>query len=248
MPEVTIKSKIKFRVGTQAQLDALPVGQKPLRGEPVYTDDNNRLYIGVDADTDPTLLITDSLLQDLTPDGLDIRVRGGRLTRDNGSALGTAGSNSLDIQVNRSLSTHFVAASGGIAVGAQNTIAVSASGGIAIGRGNTINNLNGTAIGRSITIGATAAAVGSTLTNNVANTILVGHTGAVMRGAVSNTGWIQTILASATARAATASAIADAPESSLPAGYFGFRLNGNDLWVDANIGGTVRSRNLGTLT
>jgi hypothetical protein len=251
MTDVVIKSKIRIRRGLQADLEALPVGQKPMLGELLYTFDTNRLYVGVDEDTDPVAIQTEAVFTDLTPDGTERRYRGGRLTQDNGSALNEAGPNSLDIQASRTAATHVAYGSGAVCIGAQcgaGTTGVLANGSMAMGRGCTVNGNNALALGRTVVAsGGSNTAIGNTLTNNVANTILVGHTGATMRGSTDNNGWIESIMVSASARTATVSAIADAPVGSLPAGYFGFRLNGNDLWVDANIGGTVRSRNLGAL-
>jgi hypothetical protein len=242
-----VLSRVQIRSGTEAELLAMPVGQKLLSAELGWTTDTHKLYAGVDVDTDP-VLVTAGAFIDESQEGSERSYRGGVLTQNNGTPLTGLPSTCLDVQYNRSSSAHRVAAGNGIAYGSAITIASSGLSAIGIGRSITCNNSSSIGFGVSVTLGATGAiGLGSTLTNNVANTIMVGHNGAVMRGDSTNSGWIESLLASASARTASGVAVSDSPVGTLPTGYFGFRLNGNDLWVDANIGGTVRSRNLGTL-
>lgn len=242
-----VLSRVQIRSGTEAELLAMPVGQKLLPAELGWTTDTQKLYAGVDVDTDP-VLVTSGAFVDASPEGGERAYRGGVLTQNNGTALSDLPTTCLDVQYNRSSSSHRVAASNGIAYGSAIVIASGGISGIGIGRSITCNNSSSAGYGITITLGATGAfGIGNTITNNVANTIMVGHNGAVMRGDSTNSGWIASILASASARTASGVDVSDSPAGTLPTGYFGFRLNGNDLFIDANIGGTIKSRNLGTL-
>jgi hypothetical protein len=236
MPTTEIASIIQLRSGTQAELDALPSGQKPLLGEPIWTTDTKRIYVGVDVDTNPSLMGSSFVMMSEVIDENDFvsySFRGGAQKTTSQAVPNAAGSDSLDIQAKRS------------------SVSQVASGftSILIGSTSTASGPTSMAIGHSVlATGSGSIMIGRSNTNSVASSMLIGHSVYCMRGTNSDGGWIQTIRSSASPHAAHLSTISDCPAGSLPTGYFGFRRNGNQILIDINTDGTVRTLSLGTAT
>jgi hypothetical protein len=235
MPTTEIASIIQLRSGTQAELDALPNGQKPLLGEPIWTTDTKRIYVGVDVDTNPSLMGSSFvMMSEVIDEGfVSYSFRGGAQLTFGQSVPNPAGSDSLDIQSRRSSASQVASGSSSIVIGLTST----ASGPTSMALGHS-----------AVASGSGSIMIGRSNTNSVANSMLIGHSVYCMRGTNSDGGWIQTIRSNASPHAAHLSTISDCPAGSLPTGYFGFRRNGNQILIDINTDGTVRTLSLGTAT
>jgi hypothetical protein len=235
MTTTEIASIIQLRSGTQAELDALPSGQKPLLGEPIWTTDTKRIYVGVDVDTNPSLMGSSFvMMSEVIDEGfVSYSFRGGAQLTTGQSVPNAAGSDSLDIQSRRSSASQVASGASSILIGLTST----ASGPTSMALGHS-----------AVASGSGSIMIGRSNTNSVANSMLIGHSLYCIRGTNSDGGWIQTIRSNASAHAAHLSTISDCPAGSLPTGYFGFRRNGNQLLIDINTDGTVRTLSLGTAT
>jgi hypothetical protein len=236
MPTTAIASIIQIRSGTQAELDALPNGQKPLLGEPIWTTDTKRIYVGVDVDTNPSLMGSSFVMMSEVFDEnnfVSYSFRGGAQKTTLQSIPNAAGSDSLDIQSKKSSVSQVASGNSSIAIGTTCT----ASGPTTLALGHS-----------AVASGSGSIMIGRSNTNSVANSMLIGHSLYCMRGTNSDGGWIQTICSNASPHAAHLSTISDCPAGSLPTGYFGFRRNGNQILIDINTDGTVRTLSLGTAT
>lgn len=224
---------IRIRRGTKAAIDAMASGSRLEIGELAYSTDTLQLHVG----NGPTV---------------EASVLGGYMQLVGTAYVGgvqsgnVRGAGSLDVQSARALVTHV--ASGGSSVCIGYWCTASAASSIAIGAACTASSAGSIAIGNTAVASATGSQMIGSGSNNVANTILWQRTTAFVRGEVTGGNWVFTIQSTPTASVAATGSIADCPVGSLVPGTFRFRLNGNDLWIDSNIGGTIRSRNLGTLT
>jgi hypothetical protein len=236
MTTTEIASIIQLRSGTQAELDALPSGQKPLAGEPIWTTDTKQLFIGVAIDQAPVRAGSLFALMGESESGglVSQSFRAGAQLTEESLALDAAGSGSLDVQAKRYTADHVASGANSAAFGQANR--ASGNSALVVGHESLATASGSTVIGRG-------------LTNSVSQSIVMGGGGVVLRGTSSDKGWIQTIRSNASAHAVHASNIVDTcPAGSLPTGYFGFRRNGNQILIDINTDGTVRTLSLGTAT
>jgi hypothetical protein len=233
-----IKSVFQLRRGTQAELDSLAADEQPLAGEPIFTDDTHRLYVGIDSNT-PPVQISGGQSEWFTvyyppPDEPgDPPVLG-----NEGFILGnqtgnTRGSRALDIQSIRAGATDVASGANSVAVG--NSCMASGIGAIAFGSSVDATATNALTFGRS-------------MVNDLGSSVLVGHGNAIAR-TVNQAGWQFGLENRSTAYTAGAAAIGSiTSQTQIRQDAFAFRRDGNTLLIDVNIGGTIRTYSLGTGT